>query len=128
MKRILLFLAAFAVAATLEHPRVSIILQETYRLITSNGLPEHPTGQFPNRNNPNTIAAQDYHFRVPAQPKVAARIQSARGAWFGVAVNGVPFEPGTAEFWDDDPDSGWVYEAKSGFINLGLDENNAHVQ
>src|SRR5712675_2294948 len=77
MKRISLFLAVFAVAATLEHPRVSIILQEAYRLITSNGL---------------------------------------------------PFEPGTAEFWDDDPDSGWVYEAKSGFIDLGLDENNAHVQ
>jgi hypothetical protein len=43
-------------------------------------------------------------------------------------VNGVLFDPGAAEFWDDDPESGWQYEAKGGAIDLGLDANNAHVQ
>jgi len=43
-----------------------------------------------------------------------------------VALNGIPFEPGTAEFWHGQRE--WNYEAKSGFINLGLDQNNAHVQ
>ena len=45
---------------------------------------------------------------------------------FGVAVNGVPFEAGTAEFWNGD--RAWNYEAKSGKIDLGLDQNDAHVQ
>ena len=37
------------------------------------------------------------------------------------------FEPGTAEFWNSERGSAWNYEAKGGF-DLGLDENNAHVQ
>ena len=44
-----------------------------------------------------------------------------------MALNGVPFEPGTGEFWNGQREW-WNYEAKSGFINLGLDQNNAHVQ
>ena len=51
-----------------------------------------------------------------------------RGMSFGVALNGVPFDPGTAEYWQNDRRSGWRYEALSGKINLGLDQNNAHVQ
>ena len=38
----------------------------------------------------------------------------------------MPFEPGTGEFWNGQRE--WNYEAKSGFINLGLDQHNAHVQ
>src|SRR5437763_1674232 len=106
--------------------RVFITVSGGERVITANGLPDHAPGQFPNRGNPNTISAQDYNFRVPAHPEVAARSRDARGAWFGVALNGVPFEPGTAEFWNGQRE--WNYEAKSGFINLGLDQNNAHVQ
>ena len=40
---------------------------------------------------------------------------------FGVAINGVPFDPGAAEWWNNDPASGWQYEALSGKINLGMD-------
>jgi len=47
---------------------------------------------------------------------------------FGVAINGVAFDPGAAEWWNNDPASGWQYEALSGKINLGMDQNNAHVQ
>lgn len=43
-------------------------------------------------------------------------------------MNGVPFDPGAAEFWDRDRNSDWRYEAIGGAINLGLDSNNAHVQ
>src|SRR5262249_46592234 len=59
-------------------------------------------------------------------PQLAARPRDGRGAWFGVALNGIPFEPGTGEFWNGQPQ--YNYEARSGFINLGLDDNNAHVQ
>jgi hypothetical protein len=106
--------------------KISISVQGGYRLVVANGLPNHSTGQFPGRGNPHRISAQSYSFRVTTSPKTNAVTRPARGAWFGVALNGVPFEPGTAEFWNGQPE--WVMEAKSGFINLGLDANNAHVQ
>jgi hypothetical protein len=117
------------ISARLGTNRVSISVTGGERVISANGLPDHTPGQFPRRGNPNTISPQSHNFRVPAKPAVAAQpSSSSRGWWFGIAVNGVPFEPGTAEFWNNDPRSGWNYEAKSGFINLGLDEHNAHVQ
>ena len=47
---------------------------------------------------------------------------------FGVAVNGVVFDPGAAEWFNRDPRSGWQYEPLAGKINLGVDESFAHVQ
>jgi hypothetical protein len=47
---------------------------------------------------------------------------------FGVGVNGVLFEPGTAEFWMGDRTADWNYEALGGAVGLGLDANHAHVQ
>lgn len=106
--------------------KVTISLENGYRVFQANGLPDHTPGQFPNRGNPNSLSAQSYTFRVPLQPQTNATPRDGRGAWFGVALNGVPFEPGTGEFWNGQRE--WNYEAKSGFINLGLDQNNAHVQ
>lgn len=99
-----------------------------YRYIRSNGIPEHATGRFPNANNPNQIRPQTHRFRMPLHPKPAQRITPLRRMRFGVALNGVPFDPGTAEAWRDDPRSGWNYEAISDYLDLGLDDNNAHVQ
>src|SRR6266498_4269273 len=98
------------------------------RIIKANGWPDHKPGEFPRQGNPNSISTQNYNFHVPTHPEVAAKPTSAGHALFGVALNGVPFDPATAEFWNRDPRSGWNYEAKSGFLDLGLDENNAHVQ
>jgi hypothetical protein len=105
---------------------VSIKIEGTTRVIRSNGIPDHTPGQFPNRGNPNAISPQQYEFRVSAEPQAAAAPISSGGAWFGVALNGVPFEPGTAEFWKGE--RRWNYEALGGSINLGMDQNNAHVQ
>jgi YHYH protein len=105
---------------------VEITVRDGYRYITSNGIPNHATGRFPNHGNPNSIQEQRHTFRVPLQPKIAGRQTDAHRQPFGVALNGVPFDPGTAEFWRNDPN--WRYEALSGIINLGLDDNNAHVQ
>jgi YHYH protein/EF hand len=107
---------------------VSITTEGEYRVIKSNGWPDHAPGAFPRRGNPNTATAQSYTFRVPLKPKAAAAPEWRGGWWWGVAVNGVPFEPGTGETWNNDPRSGWRYEAATGFLNLGLDEHNAHVQ
>ncbi len=67
------------------------------------------------------------HFAcLPIQRKPKKSLLCSAGASFGVALNGLPLDPGTAEFWHNDPN--WNYEAMSGKMDLGLDENNAHVQ
>lgn len=99
-----------------------------YRYISSNAIPDHATGSFPNRSNPNSIKAQSLEFRLPLNPVRAGRFAPIDHLSFGVAVNGVPFDPYTAEFWQRDRQSGWRYEAISPTLDLGLDQNNAHVQ
>ncbi len=107
---------------------VSITTEGDFRIITSNGWPDHPPGAFPRRGNPNALTAQSYTLRVPVKPRMSETPERRGGWWWGVALNGVPFEPGTAETWNNDRQSGWRYEAATGFLNLGLDEHNAHVQ
>ncbi|WP_242631367.1 YHYH protein [Rubinisphaera italica] len=108
--------------------RVTMAEKGEYRIVTSNGLPDHQPGQFPRRGNPNRVSAQQYQFRMPLQPEQARTVTPVGMNRFGVALNGVPFDPGAAEFWNRDRRSGWQYEANSGKINLGLDEHHAHVQ
>jgi hypothetical protein len=107
---------------------VKISIEGEFRIIKSNGWPDHAPGEFPRRGNPNVPTAQAYSFKVPVKPTVAETPARRGGWWWGVALNGVPFEPGTGETWNNDPQSGWRYEAATGFLNLGLDEHNAHVQ
>jgi hypothetical protein len=105
---------------------VSITVEGDYRIIRANGLPDHAPGQFPNRGNPNRIAAQNYNFRVPLHPQTNTQPTRLGMYPFGVAVNGVVFDPGAAEWWNGDRN--WQYEPMGGAINLGVDQNNAHVQ
>jgi hypothetical protein len=111
-----------------EPPEVKILVEGEYRFIRSNGLPNHPTGRFPGRGNPNRIAPQRHAFRVPLAPRAAARPTPLGMSPFGVAVNGVVLDPGAAEWWRDDRGSGWQYEALGGGRNLGIDAEHAHVQ
>lgn len=107
---------------------VSITIEGDQRVITANGLPDHPTGRFPNADNPNGISAQRYRFTMPVKPVAAPVATPLPRGLFGIAVNGVPFDPGTAEMWHNDRESGWHYDALGGAFSLGLDANNAHVQ
>jgi hypothetical protein len=121
-----LTLAITAIACALEAPQVRIEEKGGKRIITANGIPDHATGAFPNRGNPHSIEAQRHKFEMTLSPKAEKKPTPANFAFFGVAVNGVPFEAGTAEFWNGNRD--WNYEAKGGAIDLGLDQNDAHVQ
>ncbi|MEQ9460507.1 MAG: YHYH protein [Phycisphaeraceae bacterium] len=117
----------------LPEPIISITIEGDTRVIRANGLPNHQTGDFPNNGNPNAIRPQNHEFRLPLNPTISDEPTSARPQ-FGVALNGVIFDAGTAEFWTPTRDrafggrSPWNYEALTGGINLGLDQNNAHVQ
>lgn len=107
---------------------VTIEIEGEHRLIRSNGIPAHPTGAFPNAGNPNRIAEQRYEWRVPLAPRRAERSTELTLGPFGVALNGVPFDPGAAEWWRGDPRSGWQVEALGPGVRLGIDESHAHVQ
>ena len=43
-----------------EPPKVSQELQDGLRIITTNGVPEHPTGDFPNRHDPVPLRPQQF--------------------------------------------------------------------
>ncbi|MEM7027563.1 MAG: YHYH protein [Pseudomonadota bacterium] len=105
---------------------MTIKTDANYRYIESNGIPDHTTGRFPNSGNPNAITEQEHSYRVTLNPKKTDKKTSIKIA--GVAKNGVPMEPGTAEFWNRDRSSGWNIQAFASGVNLGIDSNNAHVQ
>ena len=109
--------------------RVRIYLEGATRYIEANGLPDHNTGIFPSAGNPNAITEQSYALQVPGSPVEATPQTNVLGHW-GIAINGIPFAPGVAGFWDNDFASGWQEEALtlSGSGRLGIDDNQAHVQ
>ena len=114
-----------------EENKVKMYVEGDFRYIESNGIPKHKTGEFPNRRNPNAISGQKHKFKIPLKP--SKKKSNSRNSnrpeprmVFAVALNGVPFEPGTAETWNGD--RSWRYEALTGKLNLGTDSSNAHVQ
>lgn len=108
--------------------RVTIQIEGNYRVIRANGVPDHMTGAFPNGGNPHRIEAQDYVYRIPAKPTQADQITPLGMHNFGIAINGVPFDPGAAEWYLGQRNSRWQYEALAGAVPLGIDVSHAHVQ
>ncbi|MFT5196783.1 MAG: hypothetical protein ACI9EW_002171 [Cellvibrionaceae bacterium] len=100
--------------------------QAKTRTVTSNALPNHDTGEFPTDGNPNTISAQSKSWTFTIEPSFNGVAVFAREP--GVAINGVKFEPDTAE--RATCGSGKVHniEAIQDVTSLGLDFNLAHVQ
>ncbi len=96
------------------------------RTMVTNSLPNHNTGTFPNPGNPNTISEQNKTYTFPVNPKYKGEPQWIREP--GIALNGVKFEPGTAEVVVCDTGENYRVEALQDIIDLGLDFNHAHVQ
>ena len=96
------------------------------RTMVTNALPNHEVGTFPNPGNPNTITSQDKSYIFPINPKKSGKAQWVREP--GVALNGIKFEPGTAEVVVCDTGENYRVEALQDVIDLGLDFNHAHVQ
>lgn len=123
MRKLLLVLVLLLPAMALPRAQVKFWTDANYRYCESNGIPNYTPGMFPNPHNPNRIAPQRHYYRMPKNPtRLLAPVYSVPMI-FGVALNGVPFDPGTAERLGP-----LHYEAVGGAIDLGLDKSNAHVQ
>jgi hypothetical protein len=117
--------------------RESLVLPSEYhedvvgekRVLTSNGMPGHSAGDFPNNHDPVPLRPQKHRFELPLRPTVAAAPTELKMWIFGVAVNGVVFDP-SGPFWNRDGASGWQFEVLSpaAAVALGIDVNHAHTQ
>lgn len=125
---------AFCVGAS---PTVGIEVSAGTRIITGNGVPNHDTDLFPNRGNPNAIRAQNKSYSVTTSPSKNPIPTSLMET--GVALNGIKFEPETAETFNSE--NVWRYAALTfagrladdqtsmpPSASLGFDCNFAHVQ
>jgi hypothetical protein len=86
------------------HPfrdNVKVEVTDDLFIVHSNGVPDHETGHFPSRDNPNAIREQNYTFRIPRNPRRAEQVTKLPMGPIGVAINGVPFyNPYNAEGQD----------------------------
>jgi hypothetical protein len=103
--------------------------EEALRILPTNGLPDHETGQFPNSGCPFPIRAVPRVYKVARNPEVAAALTPLDYWEFGLAINGVPFDPTGPSFRGDDT-SGWLFDDVNPVAasHLGLDAQLAHLQ
>lgn len=108
---------------------VEITEEGAYRVVRGNGVPDHPTGEFPNRHCPNPIREQTKAWRMPLAPVAAAALTPIGFTVFGVALNGVPFDPAGPHFEGDDSNA-WQFDPSAPQIGpyLGIDLEVGHTQ
>ncbi|MEM9868474.1 MAG: YHYH protein [Bacteroidota bacterium] len=120
---------------------INAVYEETLsgneRIISTNSIPNHNVGQFPNNGNPNMITEIDLVFTITTAPSTnntTTALTTSNGSpryRFGILYNGIVLAPIAAEFFvntetgQDNTD--WNENALSSEINLGTDCNNSHV-
>jgi hypothetical protein len=120
------YFGSYALVESGYDTETTVTVKGGTRTMVTNALPNHNTGEFPAKGNPNTISAQYKTYTFPVNPTYTGKAQWVREP--GVALNGVKFEPGTAEVVSCDTGENYRVEAFQDVINLGLDFNHAHVQ
>ena len=137
---------------TTDKWQISLTTNNNKITITGDGLPNYPTGTFPNDGNPHAISKQNVQYEIPLFPQqskvktgLATDMPSAllgenfNGAKisykFGISIGGIVFDPianayggGNAQGSGDYANKRWRYEAVNNQVSLGLDFNHAHVQ
>ena len=112
---------------------------DTDRILSGNGIPNHEVGTFPNPNNPNTISEQNVNQTFSLCPALVSETGVQVGGPAGAiayAINSVKFDPATAGRCDDDGvcslaqgQGQWNIEALGHeTFDFGDDMNHAHVQ
>ena len=120
------YLGAYTLKDDTYGTQTVVTIKRNKRIMKTNALPNHDTGTFPNTGNPNRISAQNRTYEFPMNPVYTGQPKWVREP--GVAINGVKFEPGTAEVVVCDTGENYRVEALQDVIDLGLDFNHAHVQ
>jgi hypothetical protein len=128
LRSALAFVLSGFVGLAAATPKVLIRTVGDYRVIEANGLPTTPPGASRaattrTRSPRRTTSSAS---RSGRRSRRAPRRRASPG--LGSRLNGVPFEPGTQEYWKDDRASGWCHEAIGGESNSGIDQSSAHVQ
>jgi YHYH protein/Fibronectin type III domain len=106
------------------------------RVLTANGVPNHPVGTFPGPGNPNTLAAVATSATYTLLPATQAAPTTVVTSGYG--LNGIKMEPATAGTCSGATGTTcnlaggggtWTIEAlgQTAF-NFGVDTSNAHVQ
>jgi hypothetical protein len=67
-----------------------VSFNDHYMIVQTNCLPNHPTAQYPNKDNPNSIREQKLTFYIPLHPQRAEKIGNTPFGPIGVAINGIP--------------------------------------
>src|SRR2546421_128666 len=88
------------------------------------GVRHKAVGDFPNPHDPAPLRPQHHKLEMPLKPVAAERPVPIAMWLFGIAVNGVPFDP-SGPFWNADGDSGWQFEVlhPANAVALGIDCN-----
>ncbi|MEG3596253.1 MAG: YHYH protein [Actinomycetota bacterium] len=120
------YLGNYSISDAVFGTQTTVTVSGDARTIVTNALPNHETGVFPNSGNPNSISAQSDRYEYPANPIYRGTATEVHVP--GVAVNGVKFEPGTAETVTCATGETYRVEGLQDTFNLGMDFNNAHVQ
>ena len=114
--------------------KVSIFENDGTLCISSNSIPDHKIGKFPNRGNPNSIREHNIKLCIPNNPAKSEEAKYIKGT-IGVALDGIQFRPNTAGSYDSLSKSGhsrtgntrWTLDIFGAKSKLGLDGNNGHI-
>ena len=126
----ILFLSTCSFSLNAEQPPIKIEIRGNMNCITSDGIPNHTIGKFPNKANPNKFRKQQLTFCFPKVPKLSSSV--TRGLMtVGVASNGIPIRPYTADYFDSNAkrgfsknsSSGWRKQAMFSPRSLGIDQH-----
>ncbi|MGB7181158.1 MAG: YHYH protein, partial [Burkholderiaceae bacterium] len=110
---------------------------DTQRMLTANGIPDHDAGPFIEAQN-QTILPQDVSATFSLEPAYDGTATPLGGPAGVVAfmLNGVKADPGTGGSCDDsgaicspaDPSGNWSIEALTQPYFFSTDDSNAHIQ
>ena len=121
--------AALVVPGGQDQTTVTIEEDNGFRTISSNGVPNHRVGSFTEDDGDAIyVEPQSHRFRVTLEPRVQRRATPVDRGYFGIALNGVPFDGRAEEYWNDRSRSGWAYDTLRNGKALQLDQNNGHAQ
>ena len=72
--------------------KVSIFEYDRTFCISSNSIPDHEIGKFPNRGNPNSIRERHIKMCIPNIPAKSEEAKYVKGT-ISLALNGIQFQP-----------------------------------